>query len=68
LITALCSSKTHKTQVNLFGSELKSNPWEVLGFIGASLLDFDVEIWTFELTHEDMQKVFSEWEKLNCFD
>jgi hypothetical protein len=68
LITSLCSSKTHKTQVNLFGSELKSNPWKVLGFIGASLLDFDVEIWTFRITSEDMQKVFSEWEKINHLD
>jgi hypothetical protein len=68
LITSLCSSKTRKTQVNLFGSELKSNPWKVLGFIGASLLDFDVEIWTFRITSEDMQKVFSEWEKIKHFD
>jgi hypothetical protein len=68
LIRLSCSSKTHEIQVNLFGSELKPNQWKVLGFICASLLDFDVEIWTFELTHEDMQKVFSVWDKVNHVD
>jgi hypothetical protein len=50
------------------GAELKPNPWKVLGFIGACLLGFDVETWTFELTPEDMQRVFSEWDKVNHFD
>ena len=63
LITALCSSKTRRIQVNLFGAELEPNPWEVLGFIGASLLDFDVEMWAFELTQDQMQRVFAEWER-----
>ena len=34
--------------------------WKVLGFISASLLDFDVEIWTFTLTAGQMQRVFNE--------
>ena len=63
LITALCSSKTRKIQLNLQNEELSPNPWKVLGFIGATLLNFNVEIWTFKLTKEQMQKVFSEWEK-----
>lgn len=52
LITALCTSKTRKIQVDLFNTELKANPWKVLGFIGASILDVDVEIWTVELTKD----------------
>jgi hypothetical protein len=68
LIRLSCSSKTRKIQVDLFNTELKSNPWKVLGFIGASLLGFDVEIWTFRITQDDMQKVFSEWEKINHLD
>jgi len=28
-----------------------------------SLLDFNVEVWTFRLTAEQMQRVFEEWEK-----
>jgi hypothetical protein len=68
LITALCSSKTRKIQLNLLNEELKSNPWKVLGFIGTSFLDFDVEVWTFKLTTEQMQSVFSEWEKVNHYE
>jgi hypothetical protein len=30
--------------------------------IGASLLDFDVEIWTVKLNSEQMQRIFNEWE------
>ena len=68
LIATLCSSKTRKIQLNLLNEELKSNPWRVLGFIGASLLDFDVEVWTFRLTAEQMQRVFEEWEKANHYE
>jgi hypothetical protein len=67
-ITTLCSSKTRKIQLNLLNEALKSNPWKVLGFIGASLLDFDVEIWTFKLATEQMQRVFEEWEKANHYE
>jgi hypothetical protein len=68
LIASLCSSKTRKIQLNLLNEELKANRWKVLGFIGASLLNFDVEIWTFKLTAEQMQKVFNEWEKANHYE
>lgn len=68
LITTLCSSKTRKIQLNLLDEELSSNPWKVLGFIGASLLDFDVQIWTFNLTAEEMQTVFNEWEKVTNYE
>ena len=30
----------------------------ILGFIGAALLDFDVKMWTFELTREQMPDGF----------
>ena len=68
LITYLCSSKTRKIQLNLLSEEIKSNPWKILGFIGATLLDFDVEIWTFKLTTEQMRRVFNEWEKTNHYE
>jgi hypothetical protein len=68
LIGYLCTSKTRKIQLNLLNEKLSPNPWKVLGFIGASLLDFDVEIWTFKLTAEQMQRVFSEWEKANHYE
>jgi hypothetical protein len=68
LIATLCSSKTRKVQLNLLNEKLKANPWKVLGFIGASLLDFNVEIWTFKLTVEQMQRVFNEWEKANHYE
>lgn len=44
LITAICSSKTRKIQVDLFNNELKANPWRVLGFVGASLLGLDGDV------------------------
>ena len=68
LITTLCSSKTRKIQLNLSNEELSSNPWRVLGFIGASLLDLDVEVWTFRFTAKQMQRVFEEWEKANHYE
>jgi hypothetical protein len=52
LISYLCTSKTRKVQLNLLNEELEPNPWKVLGFIGAPLLNFDVEIWIFKLTAE----------------
>jgi len=63
LITTLCSSKTRKVQLNLLNQEAKHNKWKVLGFIRAFLLDFKVEVWTFRLTAEQMERVFNEWEK-----
>jgi hypothetical protein len=68
LIGYLCTSKTRKIQLNLLNEELSPNRWKVLGFIGASLLDFDVEIWTFKLTMEQMQRVFNEWKKINQYE
>jgi hypothetical protein len=63
LIASLCSSKTRKIQLNLLNEQLKSNSWKILGFIGASLLDLNMEIWTFKLTSEQVQRVFNDWEK-----
>lgn len=68
LIGYLCTSKTHFAQLNLLNEEFKSNPWKVLGFIRASLLDFDVEVWTLKLTQDQMEKVFKEWGKLNHYE
>jgi hypothetical protein len=67
LIASLCSSKTRKIQLNLLNEQLRSNPWKVLGFIGAFLLGFNVEVWTFRLTTEQMERVFNEWEKTQQF-
>jgi len=68
LITALCSSKTRKIQLDLFNTELEANSWRVLGFIGASLLDVDVEIWMMELTKEQINACYAEWEKYKQCD
>lgn len=71
LISSLCSSKTRKTQVDLFGTELRSNKWIVLGFISASYLEsIDVghlEKWTIRLTPEQMDNIYGEWNKFNGF-
>ena len=67
LISYLCTSKTRKVQLNLLNQELKANKWKVLGFISAFLLNFDVEIWTFRLETEQIEKVFNEWEKTKHF-
>jgi len=63
LINQLCTSKTRKIQLNLLNEELESNSWTVLGFIEASLLDFDAEIWSLKLTTEQIQEIFNEWDK-----
>jgi hypothetical protein len=68
LIRLSCSSKTRKIQVDLFNSELKANPWRKLGFISASLLDIDVEVWTVELTKEQINACYAEWEKYKQYD
>jgi hypothetical protein len=68
LIQAICSSKTRKIQFDLFDNELKANSWKVLGFIGASLLDVDVEIWTVALTKEQINACYVEWEKYKQYD
>jgi hypothetical protein len=68
LIGYLCTSKTRKIQLNLLNEELKPNPWKVLGFIGATILDFDVELWAVKLTIEQMQKVFDEWQRVNNYE
>jgi hypothetical protein len=67
-IQALKQMSTRKIQLNLLNEELKGNPWKVLGFIGAFLLNFNIEIWTFELTAEQMQRVFCDWERINHFE
>jgi hypothetical protein len=68
LIRLSCSSKTHKIQIDLFNKELDTNTWRVLGFICASLLDLDVEIWTVELTKEQINACYAEWEKYKQYD
>jgi hypothetical protein len=68
LIATFCSSKTRKIQLNLLNEELESNPWKVLGFIGAALLGLNVEVWTIRLTAKEMEKVFNEWEKINHYE
>jgi hypothetical protein len=68
LIRLFCSSKTRKIQVDLFNEELRANAWRVLGFIGASLLDFDVEIWTVQLTKEQINACYAEWKKYKLYD
>jgi hypothetical protein len=68
LISALCSSKTRKVQVDLFNKELGDNAWKVLGFISSSLLDLDVEVWTVELTREQIDLCYAEWEKAKHYD
>jgi hypothetical protein len=68
LIRLPCSSKTRKIQVDLFNTELRANCWRVLGFIGASILNFDVEIWSVELTKEQISACFAEWEKYKQYD
>ena len=67
LINQLCTSKTRKVQLNLLNEQLNTNPWKVLGFIGAFLLDFNVEVWTFRLTAEQMERVFNELEKTSQY-
>ena len=68
LIGYLCISKTRKIQVDIFNTELEANSWRVLGFIGASLLDLNVEIWALELTKEQINACYSEWEKYKQYD
>lgn len=68
LITALCSSKTRKTQLNLLNEELKSNVWRVLGFIGAALLGVDVELWTVKLTKDQINACYADWDKYKQYD
>ena len=68
LIRLSCSSKTRKIQVDLFKNELKANSWRLLGFVDASLLDLDVEIWTVELTKEQIDDCYAEWEKYKQYD
>jgi hypothetical protein len=68
LIRLICSSKTHKVQLNLFSSELKPNSWRVLGFINISIIDVDAETWTVELTTEQINACYAEWERVKYYD
>jgi hypothetical protein len=68
LIASLCTSKTHFTQLNLLNEQINPNPWKVLGFIGASLLEIDVEVWTFKLTVEQIEVVFKWWKNDYNYD
>jgi hypothetical protein len=68
LIRLSCSSKTRKIQVDLFNTELKANSWKVLGFVDASLLGFNAEIWTVVLTKEQINTCYAEWEKYVQYD
>ena len=68
LIGLLCSSKTRRIQLNLFNEQLKPNAWRVLGFVAASLLGVDIEIWTIELTKEQINACYSDWERYKQYD
>lgn len=68
LISTLCSSKTRRIQLDLYTEEVKSNTWRVLGFIGASFLDIDVEIRVIKLTKEQINICFDKWEKCKLYD
>jgi len=47
---------------------LKLTLGRFLGFVGASLLDFDVEIWTVKLTKQHINAFFAEMELWKKFD
>jgi len=68
LIRLTCSSKTRKIQVDLFNTELMTNSWRPFGFAGATLLDPNVEIWMVELTKEQINACYTEWEKYKQYD
>jgi hypothetical protein len=55
-------------QIDLSNNELMSNSLRVLGFVGAALLDLDVETWTFELIKEQISVCFAEWERCKKFE
>jgi len=66
LIQTLCSSQTRKVQIDLFGNELRSNQWRVLGFIDLVLLQsigVKARAWTIRLSNKAMDSIFREWEK-----
>jgi hypothetical protein len=65
LIRLSCSSKTNKIQVDLFENELRANSWRVLGFVGASILDLEGDVWTIEFKREQINACFAEWESAN---
>ncbi len=67
LIGYICTSKNHFAQLNLLNEALKPNQWKVLGFIEASLLNFNVKIWTFQLTTEQIDACYSKWERDKSF-
>jgi len=46
----------------LFNTEPRANPWKVLGFVGSSMLDLDPNIWTLNLTPEQIDACYDEWE------
>jgi len=68
LIRSLCSSKTRKVQVNIFGNELEANKWNVLGFVNVFLLESIrvgfIPASTIRLKQEEMEEIFVRWEKL----
>lgn len=68
LISSLCSSKTRKIQKDLFNRELETNTWKVLGFVSAYLLDLDVEVWTLDLSKEQIDACYAEWERHKDYD
>jgi hypothetical protein len=68
LIRLSCSSKTHKIQVDLFNTKLKANAWKVFCFVGSSLLDIAVEIWTVELTKEQINACYAELERVKRYE
>jgi hypothetical protein len=69
LISSLCSSKTRKVQVDLFGKELKANVWKVLGFVDAIFLESIgvnfANFWTIRFKPEEMEEIYADWEKVS---
>ena len=47
---------------------LRASPWKVLGFVGASLLEVEVDEWTVELTREQINACYAEWERCKQYD
>ena len=62
LISAICSSKTKKIQLNLMGERLQPNVWRVLGFVSVEIIDADPGQWAVLLTDQQISDCYTEWE------
>jgi hypothetical protein len=69
LISFLCSSKTRKVQIDLYGKKLEGNQWKILGFIDASFLKSlgvdGLERWTIRLMPKEMDEIYLKWDKIS---